>query len=104
MMEEKRKCDKDFFAARGFDKPVGKDHANFVQRITFGWAAPLLGKGVRQQITEDTAEAFVDELNSAPYQAKTFEEAHQRVEVIIHIPYEAIAMAMLIDWNGRTVT
>ncbi len=74
---------KEWFAAIGFNRPVGKMHANMWQQITFDWAAPLLQKGSRQQIREDTAKAFVDERNSAPYQARTFEEAYKQLKVYI---------------------
>lgn len=74
---------REWFAARGFDKPVGKMHANLWEQITFDWAGPLLSKGARHQIREDTAEAFVDSRNGAPYQAQTFEEAYQKLQVRI---------------------
>ena len=75
------KGSREWFAARGFDRPVGKLHANMWEQITFDWAAPMLKKGARGQIQEDTAEAFVDENNSALYQARTFEEAYEELKV-----------------------
>lgn len=77
------KGSKEYYAARGFSKPVGKANATFLQKVTFNWAAPILQKGARNEITEDTAEAFVDEQNSAPHQARTFEEAYIRLKVWI---------------------
>lgn len=75
------KGSREWFAARGFDRPVGKLHANIWEQITFDWAAPMLRKGARQEIQEDTAETFVDERNSAPFQARTFEEAYENLKV-----------------------
>ncbi len=75
------KGSREWFAARGFDKPVGKQHANLWQQVTFNWAAPLLQKGARQEIREDTAEAFVDDQNGAPFQARIFEEAYEKLKV-----------------------
>ncbi|BDA43779.1 probable cystic fibrosis transmembrane conductance regulator [Coccomyxa sp. Obi] len=75
------KGSREWFAARGFEKPVGKQHANLWQQVTFNWAAPLLEKGARQEIREDTAEAFVDDQNGAPFQARIFEEAYEKLKV-----------------------
>lgn len=75
------KGSREWFAARGFEKPVGKQHANLWQQITFNWAAPLLSKGARQEIREDIAEAFVDDQNGAPFQARIFEEAYEKLKV-----------------------
>ena len=72
-----------YYSSRGFDRPVGRDRAGWLSRLTYFWVNPLLQKGVESKIEEDTAEAFVDPPNRGHLQAEQFAAAYKSMQVWI---------------------
>lgn len=71
----------EWFAALGFDKPFGLQSANWYERMTFAWGAPLLHKGAHGQITEDMAECLPPPEDEAPLRARQFAESYDHCQV-----------------------
>ena len=72
---------KEWFAERGFDRPVGKAHASIYQLVTFDWIGPLLAQGAKGLISERSAEAFIDWPNRAPHLMAQFQNAYRASQV-----------------------
>ena len=72
---------REWFAQRGFDKPVGAESAGLLSQITWSWVWPLLQRGNKHSIHEDTAEAFVREDTRAPRLASEFDAVYDRLRV-----------------------
>ena len=75
---------KEWFAERGFDRPVGKAHASLYELVTFNWISPLLAQGAKGLITERSAEAFIDDPNRAPHLMAQFQSAYDASQVFSH--------------------
>ena len=71
----------EWFAALGFDKPFGLQPANWYERMTFAWGAPLLDKGAYGQITEDMADCLPPPEDEAPLRARQFAESFDQCQV-----------------------
>ena len=70
-----------YYRDRGFSRAVGRGHAGILSLLTYYWVNPLLQKGARCDIQENTAEAFVDTQNRARLQAEQFSAAYNRSKV-----------------------
>ena len=78
-----------YYRERGFSRAVGRGHAGILSLLTYYWVNPLLQKGAKCDIQENTAEAFVDPQNRARFQAEQFSAAYDRSKVILS-PCESI--------------
>lgn len=72
---------REWFAQRGFDRPVGAETAGLLSQITWSWVWPLLQRGNKHSIREDTANAFVREDTRAPRLAAEFDAVFNRLRV-----------------------
>lgn len=71
----------EWFAALGFRKPFGMKSANWWNRMTFGWGAPLLDTGTRGQIIEEMADCLPPPEDEAPLRAQQFASCHDQCQV-----------------------
>ena len=76
-----RRRSPEWFAQRGFDRPVGVESAGFFSKICFNWVWPLIQRGNAKTIHEDTALAFVREDTRAPRLADEFDAVYDRLRV-----------------------
>lgn len=71
----------EWYAALGFDKPFGLHTANFFEKLSFGWGAPLLEKGSYGQITEEMADCLPPSEDEAPLRAQQFADCYDQCQV-----------------------
>lgn len=73
--------DEQYYSSRGFSRPVGRGNAGLFSLLTYYWVNPLLDKGAKCELQEDTGEAFVDQPNRGRIQAEQFSAAYDTMRV-----------------------
>lgn len=80
-MDSTPEVDEHYYSSRGFSRPVGRGNAGLFSLLTYYWVNPLLDKGARCELQEDTGEAFVDRPNRGRIQAEQFSAAYVAMRV-----------------------
>ncbi len=80
-MDSTREGDEQYYSSRGFARPVGRGNAGLFSLLTYYWVNPLLDKGAKCELQEDTGEAFVDRPNRGSIQAQQFSAAYDTMRV-----------------------
>ena len=69
-----------WWRARGFPGPVGLDNLSLWRAVTFSWASPIISRGAKGQLSEETAEAFLSSSDDPAVRAAAFEKAYQKAK------------------------